>query len=309
MNMNNKKPLVSICVITYNSSDTVLETLESAKSQTYQNIELIVSDDGSKDDTVAVCEKWLIENKDRFIHSEIVTVPRNTGTSANYNRAVDHSNGEWIKTIDGDDILLENCIQDNIYYVAANPEAKVVFSDYFIFKNKQRIREFKDNPFMQNNKNFFTVDTHNQYISLLSRNILPSPASFLYGDLIRHVRFDERYRYIEDAPLWIKLTKQGIRMYLLNKKTVMYRNQESISKSSTKYFSPLHVESSLSYFWCERYYYIKENNLQNAYDMYKKIYLLYDIADILFCNKKTKYNYPIYKTIRFLIMKFIKFKL
>ena len=46
-----KKPLVSIIVITYNSAKYVLETLESAKNQTYQNIELIISDDCSNDDT------------------------------------------------------------------------------------------------------------------------------------------------------------------------------------------------------------------------------------------------------------------
>ncbi|MDR0890977.1 MAG: glycosyltransferase [Endomicrobium sp.] len=51
-------PLVSVCVITYNSSKYVLETLESIKTQTYQNIELIVSDDCSTDDTVEVCENY-----------------------------------------------------------------------------------------------------------------------------------------------------------------------------------------------------------------------------------------------------------
>ena len=51
-------PLVSIVVITYNSAEYVLETLESAKAQTYQNIELIVSDDCSADNTVETCSRW-----------------------------------------------------------------------------------------------------------------------------------------------------------------------------------------------------------------------------------------------------------
>lgn len=49
--------LVSIVVITYNSSEYVFDTLISAKNQSYQNIELIVTDDCSSDDTSAVCEK------------------------------------------------------------------------------------------------------------------------------------------------------------------------------------------------------------------------------------------------------------
>ena len=64
--MQEGNPLVSIIVITYNSSKYVLETLESAKAQTYQNIELIVTDDCSNDNTVEICRKWIEENKERF---------------------------------------------------------------------------------------------------------------------------------------------------------------------------------------------------------------------------------------------------
>ena len=52
-------PLVSVVVITYNSAKFVIETLESVKSQTYKNIELIISDDCSTDDTVERCRLWL----------------------------------------------------------------------------------------------------------------------------------------------------------------------------------------------------------------------------------------------------------
>jgi len=52
MVQNNSLPLVSIVVVTYNSSSTILETLDSIKAQTYRNIELIVSDDHSTDNTI-----------------------------------------------------------------------------------------------------------------------------------------------------------------------------------------------------------------------------------------------------------------
>ena len=67
MEMNNSSnPLVSV-VVTYNSSATVLETLDSIKNQTYKNIELIITDDFSKDDTVALCQSWVDTNKERFL--------------------------------------------------------------------------------------------------------------------------------------------------------------------------------------------------------------------------------------------------
>ena len=60
--------VVSVCVITYNSSKYVLETLESIRMQSYQNIELIICDDCSKDDTVEICKRWIQSYSARFIN-------------------------------------------------------------------------------------------------------------------------------------------------------------------------------------------------------------------------------------------------
>ena len=111
MEMNNQ-PLVSVLVITYNSAKFVLETLESIKAQTYQNIELIISDDCSTDNIVELCQKWVEENKERFVRTQIITSDLNTGVSANGNRGRDACQGEWIKGIAGDDLLMPNCVED-----------------------------------------------------------------------------------------------------------------------------------------------------------------------------------------------------
>lgn len=52
--------IVSVCIITYNSSKYIEETLESVRRQTYPAIELIISDDASSDDTVYICEQWIL---------------------------------------------------------------------------------------------------------------------------------------------------------------------------------------------------------------------------------------------------------
>ena len=121
-------PLVSVGVLTYNSSKTVLETLESIKAQTYQNIELIISDDASKDNTVEICKEWVEKNKDRFVRCEILTVPENTGIPANVNRRIAASRGEWSKGIAADDALLPDCIENFINYVKEHPEAEIIFA-------------------------------------------------------------------------------------------------------------------------------------------------------------------------------------
>ena len=113
----NDNPLVSVVVLTYNSSKTVLETLNSIAAQTYKNIELIISDDCSKDDTLKKCKKWELKNKQRFTQIIIIRSNQNTGTAANGNRGANAANGEWLKFIAADDVLLPNCVHSNIDYI------------------------------------------------------------------------------------------------------------------------------------------------------------------------------------------------
>ena len=83
--MNNlyieKLPLVSIVVVTYNSAKYVLDVLECIKEQTYANIELIISDDASQDETLDVCKNWIEHNRDRFKFFQLLCSSQNTGTA------------------------------------------------------------------------------------------------------------------------------------------------------------------------------------------------------------------------------------
>ena len=73
--MNKGYPLVSVIVITYNSSDFVIEALESIKAQTYTSIELIITDDCSSDRTVDICMNWIEQNRTFFANVILVTHP------------------------------------------------------------------------------------------------------------------------------------------------------------------------------------------------------------------------------------------
>lgn len=100
-------PLVSVIAITFNSEKYINETLDSIAAQTYENIELIISDDGSIDRTVSLCQKWISRNKKRFIHTELIAANENLGISANCNRGIRIAHGEWIKINAGDDVFLK----------------------------------------------------------------------------------------------------------------------------------------------------------------------------------------------------------
>lgn len=237
--MENRQPLVSVNVLMYNSSKYILETLESIKAQTYQNIELIMSDDKSTDNTVQICEKWIAKNKDRFASYQILVPDHNTGQSGNYNRAFRAATGEWIKEIDGDDLLLPNCLTDLVEYVNENPEAKYVFGKMknFIKKNK---KDTKDSPI---NHIFFKKSFSEQTSMLLEKNHLPSPSSFYNRQLMLDISFehDERIPNLEDWPKWLNLIRKEVRFFFLDKDVVLHRLYSGISTQNVA--SPLYYKN------------------------------------------------------------------
>lgn len=126
---------ITITVISYNSSATISDTLNSILQQTYnkKNIEVIISDDASKDNTLLIANDWKDKNKGIFNNIVIVSHSENKGVAANCNQAWKLAKGEWIKTIAADDMLLPNCIEENIKYVLNNSDAKIIFSDMIPF--------------------------------------------------------------------------------------------------------------------------------------------------------------------------------
>ena len=233
--MNTKEdynPLVSVGVLTYNSSKTVLETLESIKAQTYQNIELIISDDASKDNTVEICKEWVEKNKDRFVRCEILTVPENTGIPANANRRIAASQGEWSKGIAADDTLLPDCIENFINYVKEHPEAEIIFAKANVYHNNFTSENFK-NIIGNESKLFcekFTKPVE-QYNALLNGDCFRFATLFAKLKTLSSIKYDERFKDIEDYPMSLRLTKAGIKIDFLDKVVVNYRIGTSISSN------------------------------------------------------------------------------
>ncbi|MBD2345481.1 glycosyltransferase family 2 protein [Anabaena subtropica] len=101
------KPLVSILIPCYNVEQWLAETIESALAQTWKNIEIILVDDGSKDNTLAVAKSFT-SSKVKIINQE------NTGQSAAENRAFQEAQGDFIEYLDADDLLAPDKIERQI---------------------------------------------------------------------------------------------------------------------------------------------------------------------------------------------------
>lgn len=283
----NTQPLVSVAVMTYNSSKYVLETLDSIKDQTYQNIELVISDDASTDDTIAICNKWLDKHRSRFTNVKVLVPPQNTGQSGNYNRAFRACTGEWIKEIDGDDLLLPNCLTDLMEYVGENPEAKYVFGKLKCIGGTKEAREACEQKF---DHSLFKLTQKDQLDYLIyKRNFIASPCSFYNRNFVVDLGFehDERIPFMEDYPKWINLLRMNVTFYSCPKYIVKYRLGSGVSTSnlqSPSYFNtyqllcryylyPEWIKKGEDYaferitnnsiFWYSRYY--ETNSILNKY--------------------------------------------
>jgi glycosyltransferase involved in cell wall biosynthesis len=217
------QPLVSVIVVTYNSAKHVLETLDSIKNQTYQHLELIICDDSSTDHTIDICSNWLKTNSYAFLFSKIVKSPFNKGIAGNCNLGVSNSSGEWIKMIAGDDLLLPDCISDNVDFISKQQSSYLVFSKPQRFGGNPASMQFSENSYI-NNEWIFASSLEIQLQSDLNR--IPfwySPTLFFKKDIWKKIKFDEKYPNCEDIPFINKCLRAGYKLSYFPKYTINYR--------------------------------------------------------------------------------------
>jgi alpha-1,3-rhamnosyltransferase len=221
--------LVTVAVATYNSAAFVQETLESIFNQSYNPIALVVSDDCSKDNTVEIVQNWIAQPRviKRFHSIELVTVPENTGISANCNRSIAAAPSDYLKFIAGDDIILPDGIQKYMAFVTENPHARIVFSQIRVYQDNFKPESYvKTTPLdFPHNLMDEKLSAHDQYqLLLLSDRIHYTPSFFQNKNAILEVGgYDEENKLVEDYPMWLKLTQAGERLYYFHQETVGYR--------------------------------------------------------------------------------------
>src|SRR5574344_709152 len=240
--------LVSVVVITYNSSRYVLETLNSVYNQTYSDIELIISDDCSTDDTLTICKEWLSTHQERFIQSTITQTLHNGGICYNYNHALKLFKGEYIKYIAGDDILLEKCIE---YFVK-----NIIPTTYLYFCGSVH----KD---YELNKSFYCTGklpnvsaSKQMYAMLRYVYITEGPCIFVETKHLKDIGgFDMRFPMIEDYPISMMFLSKGYNIQILNSPMVIWRSyHNSVSQSNSLFTKSIYDAIQFySFRYCLRY--------------------------------------------------------
>jgi glycosyltransferase involved in cell wall biosynthesis len=236
-------PLVSVIAITYNSAPFVRETLDSILAQTYRDIELIIADDCSRDDTAAICEEWLAAHPGRFVSTKMVRAEKNGGITRNANNGVFHARGEWIKLIAGDDTLMSNCVEAFVGYAQNNPGTSAIFSGVQMMNEASEFTcAFPSRAW------FFSEPVERQLEHLVYDNLLPAAAAFFSRAAWADAGgFDPAYPMMEDYPFWITLLSGNYRMGYLDAMTVCYRTHDNMVSYSPGRMNPVFLQSRIDF--------------------------------------------------------------
>lgn len=244
--------LVSIIIASYNSSDFILETLQSIKDQTYKNIELIVADDCSKDDTVKLCKAWISKNSNRFSSVKLIEAKENGGIPTNCNSGIKNANGDWIKLFAADDVLEPECIVSMLEEYHKDPSILVLHCnvDKYLdtFEPSSFIGKGVDGPLKLNDP---SCDAKCQFEILLRVNRVWAPTLLIHRSVYDKVGlFDETNRLWEDTPMLIKITQNGIKLNYVDMVGAKYRvhsGSVKVIKSGKRLVTDLSLEMANYY--------------------------------------------------------------
>lgn len=229
-------PLVSVIIPAYNHAQYADSTIRSIITQDYQNIELIIIDDGSRDNTLEVIESMRERCEQRFVRFHVET-QENQGTCVTLNRLIAKAQGAYVLLIASDDELLPGAISAMVAKMEQTPEAGLVVGRNIIMDSEGKTcfwDESRNNVYIPEKAKYLSFSdfldattyptTHPKwgtYEALLQCNHIPN------GYLIRKSIIDQIPPFTKEAPLedwWLMLQITKIsRIISIEEETFRYR--------------------------------------------------------------------------------------
>jgi glycosyltransferase involved in cell wall biosynthesis len=183
-------PAVSIIVPVYNGAETITETLESIRSQTYKNLEVMVIDDGSTDRTAEVAR--------RFCDVFSYIYQPNSGQSSTLNRGWLMSRGRYLSYLSADDILYPNAVDKLVKHLEENPSLSVIYPDYNLIDANSRVMRRINAP------DFNARDLVEKII------VQPGPAAFFRREVFESTKgWKHDLKIAADFDFWLRAQAQG----------------------------------------------------------------------------------------------------
>lgn len=234
-------PKVSIITPCYNNVTTIFETIESVNGQTYENIEMIIVNDGSTDQTEEKVKAYIDSNKAGNI--TFITHP-NQGPSRSRNSGARLATGKYLLFLDADDKIAPSFVASCVAVLEKNKDINIVYTDGEFFGAKTgrwNLPAFK-------------------LTSFLGQNCIPM-TSMVHREVFNKVGgFDESLHFTEDWELWIKIIKEfGPGVHQINEPLFFYRKRHDKSSLTDNKNKNEIFEKSVLYIYNKHYGLYKEH--------------------------------------------------
>lgn len=224
-------PLVTVILPAYNHEEYIRDSLSSVFRQTYTKLQVLVFDDGSRDQTPIIIQDTIKEYKD-FAGEVIFISKTNEGLANTLNRGLAASKGELVAIIASDDEWLPDKIEKCVEFMKTHQDCGMVFSDAYFLRNKEktthRFTEYKERI----RKTYPTTGQKNIYDVLLRENIVPAPTAVVRKEIYDKIGgFDSELRY-EDLDMWLRIAKHFL-VGFIDEPLVYYRTHDKNFSNNT----------------------------------------------------------------------------
>lgn len=190
-----KNPLFSVVIPLYNKEETIFGTVQSVLYQTFKDFELIVVNDGSKDNGPLIVQQFASSHI-RIIHQE------NAGVSAARNKGIEVANGKYIAFLDGDDRWEKNHLEQLYSLITAYSEEAKVFVTNFV-------RKFPDGELFINREDLRRGIVNNYFKSCRKGVVIHTSCVCVQKEALASVKgFNPKFSMGEDIDLWNRLARK-----------------------------------------------------------------------------------------------------
>lgn len=214
------EPRISVIMGIYNCASTLQEALNCLYAQTYQNFEIILCDDGSKDETYNIAQ----DNAKTHNNIKLIRNPYNMGLNQTLNNCLAIAQGEFIARMDGDDTCSPDRFEKEVRVLDAHPELAIVSSDMSFFDENGIWGQ--THALLQPRPNDFLKQTRFCHAACLVRKEA--------YDAVGGYSVGKKLLRVEDYHLWIKMYSKGYRGY--NIPEPLYQMRDDRNANTRKKF-------------------------------------------------------------------------
>ncbi|WP_333819519.1 glycosyltransferase [Ohtaekwangia sp.] len=220
-------PLVSVICLCYNHAQFVEEALQSVIDQTYKNIQIIIVDDASKDNSASVIRNFIERSGRSDIH--FLPLQANVGNCKAFNKGFALATGDYIIDFATDDIMVPERVEKQVeFFGKLNHSVGVIFSDaIYVTSDRKFLYNHFDNLIRR--KLIRSIPEGDVFKDVLTTYFISSPTMMIRKEVLDELGgYDENLAY-EDFDFWVRSARKYRYNYTIEKLTIVRKTPESMS--------------------------------------------------------------------------------